>query len=87
MCLFGMGRGGQSGMIMPQPMQPKTDTALVEGTNLMTKEKADTKVAYGSNVKDDGTVSTQRQNADSLKINLPNAAQKEASTGGLNITT
>ena len=87
MCLFGMGKSGQSGMIMPQPLQPKTDTSLVAGTDVTTKDKADTKIAYGSNVKDDGTVNTQRQNADSLKINLPNAAQKEASTGGLNITT
>jgi len=86
MCLFGIASDSQGGMIMPQPLQPKTDTSLVEGSDI-TKKEPDTKVAYGSNLKDDGTVSTQRQNADSLKINLPNAAQKEASTGGLNITT
>ena len=81
MCLFKTKMKGQGFTPGVKPVQD-TDTALPEVKDLRPEKKVDTDITYGK-----GRKEQQQQKAHgarSLAINLPNATQPGAQTGGLN---
>ena len=83
MCLFRSKKS--SGSYTPPTTQiANTDTSLPSAQTVV-PEQPDTSLAYGSKKAGDGQ--QQRQNAQSLAINLPNAQQGGAQQAGLNTTT
>ena len=73
-------KGGKSFTPGVKPIQD-TDTALPEVQDLRPEKDVDTDVSYGKGRKEQQQ--QKSQGARSLAINLPNATQQGANTGGL----
>jgi hypothetical protein len=81
MCLFKQNKGKTTFTPGVKPVQD-TDTALPEVKDLRPDKEVDTDITYGKGRKEQQQ--QQAQGARSLAINLPNATQPGAQTGGLN---
>ena len=80
MCIFNSAKPKGAGFTPGVAPIPKTDTSLPEAKPLVKDVKTD--VTYGGKGRKEGQ--TQKaQGARSLAINLPNATQPGANTGGL----
>ena len=73
-------KGGKSFTPGVKPIQD-TDTALPEVQDLRPEKDVDTDISYGKGRKEQQQ--QKAQGARSLAINLPNATQQGANTGGL----
>ena len=81
MCLFKTKmKGGKAFTPGVKPIQ-NTDTALPEAQDLRPDTDKDTDISYGKGRKEQQQ--QQAQGSRSLAINLPNATQQGANTGGL----
>jgi len=81
MCLFRSTKKSQGFTPGVKPVQD-TDTALPEVKDLRPDKEVDTDITYGKGRKEQQQ--QKAQGARSLAINLPNATQPGAQTGGLN---
>ena len=73
-------KGGKAFTPGVKPVQ-QTDTALPEAQDLRPEKDVDTDITYGKGRKEQQQ--QKAQGARSLAINLPNATQQGAQTGGL----
>ena len=80
MCLFKPKMKGKGFTPGVKPVQNR-DTALPEAQDLRPEKDVDTDISYGKGRKEQQQ--QQSQGARSLAINLPNATQQGANTGGL----
>ena len=82
MCLFGEQKPKGGGYTPGVAPIKQTDTSLPKGQLLVKPQEKDDDVTYGKGRKEQQQ--QKSQGARSLAINLPNATQPGAQTGGLN---